>query len=177
MLRQKKFFVYQPRSNNTPSFCIRTKFRLKDRVTTVYLLQCKTYFLIHVWEIYGKLKNIYPYGSHLSHVFETPSISIGEPSISKRNLVFRLRNLVFRLKYLAFRFENYFFNRKTKSLKHSIEKLSFSIKIPSFNEKFSLSKILRFQLRDSCSRSRNMQNNSSACRRTLNRATKSKQLK
>ena len=45
---------------SVPSFYIRTKFRLKTRVNTVHLLQCKTNFLIHLeGEIYGKSKNIH----------------------------------------------------------------------------------------------------------------------
>ena len=46
-----------------PSFCIRTKFRLKNRVTTVYLLQCKTNFFIYLcfWE-----RNLLQIKKHLS---------------------------------------------------------------------------------------------------------------
>ena len=48
---------------SVPSFCTRTKFRLKNRVTTVHLLQFKTNFFIHIYafegEIYCKLKNIH----------------------------------------------------------------------------------------------------------------------
>ena len=41
------FFAYQP-IPRVPFFYIRTKFRLKNRVTTVHLLQCKTNFFIHL---------------------------------------------------------------------------------------------------------------------------------
>ena len=44
------------------SFYTRTKFRFKNGVTTVHLLQCKTNFFIHLCferEIYYKLKNIH----------------------------------------------------------------------------------------------------------------------
>ena len=93
-----------------------------------------------------------------------------------------LRNLVFQLKYLVFRFENDFFTAQEmkfsikdffskcdqicsflgiwshllrKSLMENFIFVQCSIKIPSFNEKLSLLKILHFQMTDSCSRSRN----------------------
>ena len=45
--------TYQPRPKGNlvpkvPFFYIQTKFRLKNSVTTVYLLQCKTNFFIHI---------------------------------------------------------------------------------------------------------------------------------
>ena len=93
-----------------------------------------------------------------------------------------LRNLVFQLKYLVFRFENDFFTAQEmkfsnkdffskcdqicsflgiwshllkKSLMENFIFVQCSIKIPSFNEKLSLLKILHFQMTDSCSRSGN----------------------
>ena len=44
--RQKKIFAYQSCSKGT--FFIWTKFRLKNRVTAVHLLQFKTNFFIHI---------------------------------------------------------------------------------------------------------------------------------
>ena len=47
LIRQKIFLPINlvPR---VPFFYIRTKFRLKNRVTTVHLLQCKTIFFVHL---------------------------------------------------------------------------------------------------------------------------------
>ena len=46
---------------SVPSFYTDTKFRLKNRVTTVHLLHCKTNFFIHIYafegETYCKFKN------------------------------------------------------------------------------------------------------------------------
>ena len=55
--RQDIFFLHINLAPRLPSFYIRTKFRLKNSVTTMRL----AHFFIHIFkgEIYGKLKNIH----------------------------------------------------------------------------------------------------------------------
>ena len=57
------------------SFYIRTKFRLKNSVTTVHLLQCKTIFLIHLCFR----------GRNLLQIKEHPS---WEPSVNIKKMFF-----------------------------------------------------------------------------------------
>ena len=62
VVETKKIFFLINLFPRVPSFYIRTKFRLKNCVTTVHLLQCKTNFFTHLCfegEIYCKLKNIH----------------------------------------------------------------------------------------------------------------------
>ena len=76
------FFDYQP---GYTSFYIRTNLKLKNHVTSVYLLQYKTNFLEQTsfkGDMYGKLKNIY-------------SMEVIYHFILK-NLIFRWKNLIFR---------------------------------------------------------------------------------
>ena len=62
MVQTKKLFLLINLVPRLPSFYTRTKFRLKNCVFTVHLLQRKINFFNHVWfegEIYCKLKNIH----------------------------------------------------------------------------------------------------------------------
>ena len=65
-----------------PSFYIRTKFRLKNLVNTVHLLQCKeisSFICAFEGEIYGKLKNI----------------NLGKPPLKSRKRFFDSFTLVY----------------------------------------------------------------------------------
>ena len=60
--RQKKSFLLINLVPALPSFNTETKLTLKNRLTTVHLLQCKTnssFIYAFEGEIYGKLKNIH----------------------------------------------------------------------------------------------------------------------
>ena len=145
------FFYYQL---GYTFFYIRTNLKLKNHVTTVYLLQYKTNFLKQTsfkGDICGKLKKIY----YKEVIYQ----------LILKNLVFRWKNLIFRGETWYFDWEIQYFDWNTyffvlkiifsiEKLSFSnielIEKLNFSIEIPSLKKKLSFSKILRFQMIDSC---------------------------